>query len=227
MHSAGLRHGSTAATVALAIALLAMTAGAGSASARPPAKNPLAKHGVIYACFKVKGKNRGALRVVGHPRRCRKLRGWHRTAWSAAGLPGSQGSQGAAGANGSGQQGPQGPPGPKGDSGEQGVAGTVEKSLIETIQTQSLQIDELTDEVSTLTGQVTSLVGDVGVLEGDVGDLEGTVDSACTQLELVTDQTDSLLTAVGGLSLNGALEVLGGLLEIPTLPAALGAFECN
>lgn len=236
MNGSILKIGTAATLATLAAALLAMTVGAAGASARPPAKNPLAKNGVIYACFKVKGKNRGALRVVRHPRNCRKLRGWHRTAWSAVGLPGSQGGSDIDGS--SSVPGPPGPAGATGDAGEQGVAGTVEKTLIETIQAQSTQIDELTEQVTTLTGQVTSLTGGVAGLEGDLGSLEGTVsglggdlvglestvESACAQLELVTDQTDSLLAAVGGISLSTLLAVL---LEIPPLPAALGTFECG
>jgi hypothetical protein len=227
---------------ATAAALLAMTVGVGSASARPAGKNPLSKDGVIYACYKVKGKERGSLRVVRHPRACRKLRGWHRTAWSAVdsfGVSGQHGAAGTAGGNGgAGPAGPQGAPGQPGEAGQPGVAGTVEQSLIETIQTQSLQIDELTDEVTTLTGQLTGLVSNVAGLEGDVGGLEGavgsltgdvtllgeTVEDVCGQVSDVTEQTDLLAGVIGGISLDTILAVL---LEVPPLPAALGEYECT
>lgn len=208
--AARLRIGAIATAAAMVAALLAMTVGAGSASARPAAKNPLSKDGVIYACYKVKGKERGALRVVRHPRACRKLRGWHRTAWSAIDSFGVSGQHGAAGANGGGgPPGPQGAPGQSGEPGQQGVAGTVEQSLIETIQTQSLQIDELTEQVTTLTGDVTVL--------GE------TVEDVCGQVSDVTEQTDLLAGVIGGISLDTLLAVL---LEVPPLPAALGEYDC-
>jgi hypothetical protein len=153
------------------------------------------KGGVFYACYKVKGKNRGAVRLVNRPRRCKKLRGWRRMSWSANGATGVRGSTGS-----------------PGDQGSPGAAGGVDQSLLETIQTQSSQIDTLTKQVTTLSQQVTGL--------------EGTVASACSQLTALTTQADDLGTAVAGISLNGVLTGLGGALQIPSLPAALGSFAC-
>jgi hypothetical protein len=197
--------GATATVVALC-ALVLSTAGVGTAAAKP-----LGSNGVIYACFKAKGKNKGALRVVSSPNGCRKLRGWRPMSWSANSSTGSSGQSG-----GEGTRGELGQPGPKGDTGtegKQGTAGQVEKSLTETIQSQTVQINGLTKQVTDLTGDVT--------------DLEKTVGDACDQLEVLTGRSDELLGAIGGLSVNNALQILGGLLEIPTLPAALGTFECT
>ncbi len=234
MKSRSLRAGVSATIAVLAALLLAATVGAGSASAHPFGKN-----GYVYACYKVKGKNRGALRVVRHARKCKRMRGWRRMSWSALGFSGPAGARGSQGST--GQSGPAGERGPQGEAGTQGAAGEIEKSLIETVQTQSLQIDELTNEVSSLTGSVTSLVseltdqelelasltGQVSSLTSELVNLEGTVEGACTQISEVTDQSDELTEAVAGLSLNGTLEALGGLLEVPALPATLGTFECS
>ncbi len=72
-----------------------------------------------------------------------------------------------------------------------------------------------------------------GVLDGVTnGDLLGLVeglpklDAVCSQLSAVTGQTNLLRSALGGLSLNGVLSSLGGLLNIPALPPALTPFTC-
>jgi hypothetical protein len=141
------------------------------------------------ACVKAKGKNRGALRLVPSPRGCKRLRGWRPVAWSASissSATGQSGSQGAGG-----EQGLQGNPGPEGKEGQQGVAGQVEKSLVDTIQTQSVKIDELTDEVANL--------------EGDLADLEGTVGETCSQLTTLTGQSDEIVSGVTTPELNNPL----------------------
>ncbi|HEU4944879.1 MAG TPA: hypothetical protein VFT10_06920 [Solirubrobacterales bacterium] len=66
------------------------------------AGGPVGKDGHIHACYRVKGKPKGALRVVRSSRtRCR--RGERKAAWSVAGPAGvgSEGAQGQAGASGS------------------------------------------------------------------------------------------------------------------------------
>lgn len=218
------------ATVAALSTFLFSTAGVATAT------QPLGKNGVIYACFKAKGKNKGALRVVASKRGCKKLRGgWRPVSWSANGSSGASGQSGTQGSAGtSGERGPQGNPGPEGKEGEQGLTGTVEESLVETIQTQTTQIHDLTQQVTGLSGellgleadlntQVTSLTNEVTGLTNEVLGLEDTVKSACTQLSALTDQSDELIGKVGGIELLGGL----GVLKIPTLPALLGSFECD
>ncbi|MET0305525.1 MAG: hypothetical protein ABW196_04755 [Solirubrobacterales bacterium] len=184
-------------------ALSALLLSAGPASAA----KPFGKDGTINACVKAKGKNKGALRVVAGKRACRKMRGWRPLSWSVVGsgnAPIQSGSQGA-----SGQQGPQGSAGPEGKQGSQGVAGTVEKSLLDTIQAQSLQIDELNEDVADLTGEVLAL--------------EGTVSGACDQVELLTDQSNEILNSL----LGSSVAVLGNLLNVPSPPDELATFECG
>lgn len=191
-------------TYSLAVTLLAALFMAGSADAAKKKGRPFSqKSGVVYACYKVKGKNRGTVRVVKRPRACKRLRGWRRMSWSATGHSGPVGGAGVGGTPGQ-----QGVAGPQGSEGSAGPAGTIEKSLIETVEVQTVQIQELTNQVSTLTGQLTGL--------------EATVGSVCTQLTTVTEGFDGLIGAVGGISLLGGI----GVLEIPLLPELLGAFEC-
>lgn len=217
------------ATVGALAGLSLSTAGAASAV------QPFAKNGVVNACVKAKGKNRGALRVVTSKRGCKKLRGWRAMSWTAIGAAGQSGSQGVDG--GMGAQGPKGDPGPEGKQGSQGVAGTVEEALLNTIQAQSLQIDELNDDVTDLAGEVLALEGDVtdltgglGDVEGEVGnltagltDLEGTVGDSCDQLELLTDQSNEILDSL----LGSSVAVLGSLIDVPSPPDELVAFECG
>jgi hypothetical protein len=214
------------ATVALSALFLSA---AGSASA----VQPFAKHGVINACVKAKGKNRGALRLVTSKRGCKKLRGWRAMSWTAS-RAGNQ-TRGATGSK--GEQGPQGDPGPEGKQGPQGTSGAVEQSLVDTIQAQSLQINELTEDMTdlagemlTLEGNLSDLTGGLGDVEGEVGnltagltDLEGTVGNTCDQLELLTDQSNDILNSL----LGSSVAVLGNLLNVPSPPDELATFECG
>lgn len=219
------------AVAATAAAMLAVPL-LGTASAEAASPRPFTENGVVHVCFKVRGKQRGAMRIVPHPRRCKRMRGWRRTAWTAIGFPGPNGAPGLPG-----PQGATGDEGPEGDRGPQGAAGAVEESLIETVNSQATEIEALSNQVTTLTGEVASLEGGLTGLEGTVGGLSGevtglggevdaldeTVESACTQLSLLTNSTDELIGAVGGISLDTLLAVV---LEIPPLPATLGEFEC-
>lgn len=109
-------------------------------------------------------------------------------------------------------------------------------------------VDGVEGTVNTLDGAVTGIEGNLSGLDGVVSSLEtnlaaaeknvagvkttltalqGTVSGACAQLANVTTQTDKIGTAVGGLALNGVLTALGGLLNVPALPKALGPYTCS
>lgn len=207
MSSAVLKHSTVGVVAAFAVALLTSLLLAGGASAATKGRPFSQKSATVYACYKVGGKSRGALRVVKRPRACKRLRGWRRMSWSATGWSGANGARGPAGARGAA--------GPQGEAGAQGAAGAVEQSLIETVELQTVQIQELTTQVSTLTGEVSSLTGQVGALET-------TVESACTQLGETAGAFDELVDAVSNISLLGGV----GTLEIPLLPDPLGTVEC-
>jgi hypothetical protein len=194
------RIGAIATVAALSALFLSTAVPAGAAK---PGKS-----GVIYACFKAKGKNKGSLRVVASKRGCKKMRGWRPLSWTVNGS-GARVGQGQAGA--------QGHPGPEGKQGQAGAAGQVEQSLLETIENQTTQINALSADVSDLTDEVLSL-------EGDLGELEGTVGDTCAQLSVLTDQTDEVLESLLGASIGG---IVGGVFNVPSPPDPLGAFECT
>lgn len=208
-------------TVAVAALSAFFLLAAGPASAA----QPFGKDGVIHACVKAKGKNKGALRVVTGARGCKKLRGWRPLAWSATGSFGASGQTGSQGTNGG--RGEQGPVGPEGKQGQQGLTGQIENSLVETIKTQATEISDLSDEVTDLGNEVLGLEGDVTSLTGGLVDLEGTVSETCSQLTTLTDQSDEIITGVTDVELNNALKLINALITFPNLPAALGAFECG
>lgn len=199
--------GVIATVAASSMLLFALTAG--TASGAPS----IGKNGVIFSCFKAKGKNKGALRVVAGKRSCRRMRGWRPLSWSVSG-PSGTGQTGSPGARGA--RGPQGNPGPEGKEGQQGAASQVEQALIDTVQSQAAQIDALSAEVTGLSSEVLGLKGDLTALEGTVGD-------ACDQLELVTTQADEILDSLLGTT----VAVVGTLLDVPSPPDPLGPFECG
>jgi len=90
----------TRATPRLRFAAIALAVGlALVASGTATAKPLVGKDGKIHACFRVKGKPKGIVRIVKSPRaRCRK--GERKVAWVAAGAIGSTGVPGAQGTSG-------------------------------------------------------------------------------------------------------------------------------
>jgi hypothetical protein len=203
VNSVSLRIGASTTAAVLLGALLFATVGASPAGAQP-----FGRDGVIHACFKAKGRNRGALRVVASQGGCRKLRGWRPMSWSATGFSGGAGGAGPRGAT--GVEGPAGEPGPRGETGQQGVAGEVEQSLLDTVQSQTSQIEALTEEVSDLANEVV--------------DLEETVESACAKIPLLAEHSDETAAALVGSSVGG---ILGAVFNVPNPPDPLGTVECN
>ena len=209
---------------------------AGTAVAAPaPGKN-----GQVNACYRVKGKAKGAMRVVPAGKKCKK--GERKLAWSVTGPPGTQGANGAQG--GQGAQGSPGSNGTNGAAGTPGAPGTASVALETKIASLTLQVESLEGildgvetDLSGVTSNVTGLTSNVKVVEDVLKGVNNTglteavkavpaVDALCTQATSLTSQSNLLGTTLGGLSLNGALTVLGGLLNIPALPAALPAFTC-
>lgn len=195
-----------------------------SSAAAAPA---IGKGGQISACYLVKGKAKGAMRVVPAGKKCR--RGERKLAWSVAGRTGPSGQNGTTGAPGA-----QGSPGANGSNGVPGTNGSPGAGVV----ALEAEIASLDLKVGLLEGvldgvdnsQLTTALDAVsGLTNADLTEAVGAlpaIDSLCTQASSLTTRVNSLGTAVGGLSLNGALTVLGGLLNIPVLPAALPAFTC-
>jgi len=165
-----------------------------------PAASPhkiVGRDGKIHACYRVKGKPKGALRVV-RSRKVRCRRGERKVAWAVAAVSGPAGAGGA--------QGGQGAEGSQGDT-------ALSAKLTEQINSLSTRIDGLE---STLAGVTNAdLLAAIDSLPA--------IDSLCEQSEDLTEQVNLLGDAVGGLELEG---VLGGLLKIPALPEPLEPFSC-
>ncbi len=184
------------------------------------AASPVGKDGAIHACYKVKGKPKGTLRVVGAQKRCK--RGERKVVWSAAGQNGSSGSAGQNGSSGSGQT---------GQTGTNGTSSPNEVALKTEIASLNVKIEGLEKILGGLTNG--DLLGVVNTVKGlDNADLTETVkalplvSSLCLQVPLLTEQNNLLRTVIGGLGLSAPLEAIG-LLKIPALPAALDPFNCG
>ncbi|HEX4465288.1 MAG TPA: hypothetical protein VH042_11685 [Solirubrobacterales bacterium] len=202
--------------VALAAAAMLLAALGGSASAA----SPVGKDGTIHACYRVKGKPKGNLRVVAAKARCK--RGERKVVWSATGQNGQSGSSGQNGSSGSGQQ---------GQAGTDGTPSPGEVALKTQVASLNLKIDGLEEVLGGLTKG--DLLGAVNTVKGlNNTDLTETVDalplvsSLCTQNEELAEQINLISGVVENLGLSSALEALG-LLVIPTLPADLPPLGCG
>jgi hypothetical protein len=208
--------GRGASTVAVALCLLltsllavAPAAGAGLVS----------KDGRIYACYKLKGKAKGRVRLVAKRGKCR--RGERKVAWNAVGQPGTPGETGEGGSNGNNGEGGSGPG--AGPGLERQVTNLTSKvNALEGIL-KGITNGDLTGLLSKLQGiggpqlqEAVKSVADVNALSAQVGAL-------CSQGKALTTQTQGLGTAIS------TAEVIGGIglsILAPKLPAALPAFSC-
>lgn len=186
----------------LILALLGFLAFGPAASAAPP----VAKDGKIHACYKVKGKGKGNLRLARNAKgRC--PRKWKKVAWVASG--------GLVGPGAPGPSGPKGDTGPAGPQGEKGTAGNV-------------VVKELEDKVSELLTKVQALEGVLsGVTNTELLNAIGAVPAVgalCEQAEDLTSQTTALGTTLS--SLNTVLGPLLPLFSPVSVPTALPPFSC-
>lgn len=189
----------------LILALLGLLAFSSTASARPA----IAKDGKIYACYKVKGKAKGTVRLAGSSK-ARCPRKWKKVSWYANGGPSAPGLVA-----------PPGPAGPKGDTGaqgEQGVPGTAGNVVVK----------ELEDKVSELLTRVQSLESILnGVTNTELLNAIGLVPAVgalCEQAEDLTSQTTALGSTLS--SLNTVLSPLLLGFSPVSVPTALPAFSC-
>ncbi len=188
------RHGSTALAV-LGLALVIVVSGlSGVASARP-----LARDGQIHACYRVKGKPKGAVRIVPSARtHCR--RGERRVSWSATGSSGlgstgAQGTQGQAGASG---------------------APADEAALKTQIGDLSLRVQALEGILKDLNNE--QLVNAVNAVPA--------VQALCGQSEELTDQVNELGSGVQSLVSVLGGTILGSIFSGVKIPTALESFSC-
>lgn len=198
-----------------AILLFALVGTAGAVS-------PVGKDGKIHACYRVKGKPKGSLRIVpAKQKRCK--RGERKVAWSAAGMSGLPGANGNVGNTG-GQSGSNGANGANGTSGN-------EVALKSQITDLSLKLEGLEAILSGLTNN--KLLGAVDAVKGltnsDLTEAVQTVpvvEQLCTQSSGLTDQANLLTQGLTKeVSLGGILPV-GLLLNLPTINE-LDGFTCG
>jgi hypothetical protein len=191
--------------------LMAVCAFALCASA-PAMAGLVAKDGKIHACFKVKGKAKGTLRVTPSAKaKCPKR--WKKVSWYASGQAGPQGAAGSPGANGE--------TGTNGGSGLPGTTGTV------TVKGLEDKVTELLSKVQSLetilkgidNTQLKEAIAGIAKTEA----LETAVGSLCTQATALTSKSGELGTALSGLST--ILDPLT-VMVLPSIPTALNPFSC-
>lgn len=198
---------------ALVAALLIAAALCAALATDVGAAKLVGKNGRVYACYKAKGKSKGAVRLVTKKSHCRH--GEKKISWNVAGPAGEAGQSGENGSNGEAGQG-----------GETGTAG------MKTLEQRVTQLtNKLTSLESVLKGITnTELLGALSKLQG----ISGTqlqeavakvpvVNTLCTQTAKLTEQSNAMGSAVEGITLLGSM-----LLElvIPELPVALPKFSC-
>jgi hypothetical protein len=179
------------------------------------------KNGRVYACYKAKGKRKGAVRLVAKNGKCRK--GEKKVSWSVAGPAGTSGENGSNGENGTGGEG--------GNGGEKGSAGT------QTTQTLEKQVQSLTSKLASLESVLKGI--NPGDLSGMLSKLQGIsptqlqeavasvtkVNALCSQATELTNQSNSLGKTIGGLGLLGNLPPLELTKAVP-IPTPLSTFAC-
>jgi len=170
------------------------------------ASSPVGKDGAIHACYKVKGKPKGTLRVVGAQKRCK--RGERKVVWNAASQGGQSGTAGQNGSSGSGQ------------AGQTGADGSSPNEVALKTQVASLnvKIDGLEKVLEGIThGDLTGVLSTLnGVTNPELQNAIGSVpllEEVCGQTEELTGRSNSLL---GLLDTLDALNVLSLPLALPT-----------
>jgi hypothetical protein len=172
------------------------------------------KNGQVYACYKAKGKRKGAVHLVAKKGKCHK--GEKKVSWNSVGPAGKSGESGENGSNGE-----------SGAGGEAGLAGTT--------QTLEKQVNQLTNKVTSLEGVLkgitnTELLGALTKLQGvSATGLQQAVtqvpvvQSLCAQAGKLTEQSNAMGMALEGITLVGltVLELL-----VPQAPPVLPKFSC-
>jgi hypothetical protein len=170
------------------------------------AQGPIGKDGQIHACYRVKGKPKGELRVVPSAKtHCR--RGERKTSWSVASSAGSP----AANAGGQGAQ---------GQSGANGSAGSDDAALKAQVGALTLKVQGLEGILQGITnGDLTGVLATLnGVTNPELLNAIGSVPlvkEVCSQTEELTGRSNALL---------GLLDTLDAL-NVLSLPAVLPTFN--
>lgn len=191
------RYRSVAVLIALGMVLLLWLSA-------PAAQGAVGGDGQIHACYRVKGKPKGALRVVRSARaHCR--RGERKATWSVAPSSGatSQGGQGA-----------------QGQAGASGSAGSDEAALKAQVGALSLRVEALEGILQGITnGELTGVLATLsGVTNPELANAINSVplvEEMCGQTEELTGRSNALL---------GFLDTLDAL-NVLAMPAVLPTFN--
>lgn len=196
----------------LAAAALCVAVIVGEASAA----KLVGKDGQVYACYKAKGKRKGAVRLVAKKGKCHK--GEKKVSWNVTGPSGENGTGGENGTAGEG-----------GAGGEKGATAT--QGLEKQVQSLTGKVTQLESVLKGITN--TELLGALSKLQGiSPTQLQEAVASVvkvnelCSQASKLTSQSNALGEAIAGLKLiTGGLPGLG-LEKVVPIPTPLSTFAC-
>jgi hypothetical protein len=171
------------------------------------AASPVGKDGQIHACYRVKGKPKGSIRIVPSAKRCK--RGERKVVWSVAGSGGQTGA--AAGQAGAGQAESAGQAGATGQQGQAGTNGSPNEAVLKTeISSLTVKLDALESILGGIThNDLLNLQTTLGGLTN--GELLGSVDAV---KGLTSGDLTGAVDAVDGLTngdLKGAVGAVSGL----------------
>ncbi len=200
---------------AVALALLAAVALCAAVVVGEASGAIVGKNGRVYACYKTRGKAKGAVRLVPKSAHCKK--GTKKISWSVAGPAGESGQGGENGSNGE-----------SGSSGESGAAGV--KGLEAKVQTLTSKVTSLESVLKGITN--TDLLGMLSKLNGISGTqlqeavaAVANVKALCTQATVLTERVNTLGSLFGGIELGGTIPALLKLV-VPSAPTSLAPFGC-
>jgi hypothetical protein len=174
------------------------------------------KDGRVYACYKAKGKRKGAVRLVAKKGKCHK--GEKKVSWGAAAGP--SGENGQNGENGVGGEG--------GAGGEKGATAT--QGLEKQVQSLTSKVTQLESVLKGITN--TELLGALGKLQGisptqlqEAVASVARVNALCSQTSELTSQSNALGKTIGGLGLLNNIPPLELTKAVP-IPNPLSSFAC-
>jgi hypothetical protein len=203
---------------ALALALLAAAAlCAVAVVGQADGAKLVGKDGRVYACYKAKGKRKGAVRLVTKKSKCRK--GEKKVSWSAAGPTGEGGENGQNGENGVGGEG--------GAGGEKGLGTAGLEKQVQSLTSKVTQLESVLKGINPgdLTGMLSKLQGISPTQLQEAVSSVGKVNELCSQTSKLTSQSNALGQTLGGLELLGGLPALELKKSVP-IPTPLSTFAC-
>ncbi len=212
--NSGSRIGTLALALLAAAALCAAVVVAGASAAGLGGNG-----GRVYACYKAKGKRKGAVRLVNKKGKCHK--GEKKTSWSVSGPSGQSGENGSNGENGAG-----------GEGGAGGEKGTAVQGLEKGIQSLTSKLTSLESVLKGINpGELTGLLSKLqGITPTQLQEAVASVtkvNALCDQTKTLTSQSNALGSALGGLKLINVLPPLEvGLEKAVPIPNPLSSFSC-